>query len=434
MATIERKPLAPLNALTKITEADRSTVYQAIGKELNYLLNGPGSFFADGVQLDTQNRLSGLEQLRKHVSDLQGVVDDPANILGSVLDDLRKLGIAVQGGMTYEDKHFDPGMVVKNNENLPSTEDSNIVGIDPDTDSLLPNPRLGFPNTSPRNLINLQDPNGKSGSSAGEPSTAFPAEPHSPFDPNVMRGAASGSFFTHGRFVPGSNATPLHGTGSFARADGRTGAAGPAVSPDTLAMTPQYHPETGVPLRFLDGSPVVGPSPEQQRLGGILKNFDTMPPAAQEPAGLFSHLSANPPPALPTAGSGGLLGMLMQQYESQPQAAIDSNPQPAPLPQQAASTPQRSIPRLVSMRNDVPISPPSPAMVPSQDELTPPRSFPGPIFDFPGRSGMSGSDNGDWLASMLAGSTNAAARQNSQQPVFPALMAYIRYLKQADDA
>jgi hypothetical protein len=192
--------------------------------------------------------------------------------------------------------------------------------------------------------------------------------------------------------VPGSNATPLYGTGSFVPADGRTGAAGPTVWPDNLAMTAR-----------------------------------SMPPAPQEPARLFPHASASPPPILPTAGSGGLLGMLMRSYESQPPSDVDSNPQQAPLPQPAASTPQPSIPRLVSTRNGVPISPPSPATVTSQNDPTLVRRFPGPIFDSPDRAGTSGSDDRQRLAYMLAG-LPAAAPQKSKQPVMPFLMDYIRYL------
>jgi hypothetical protein len=172
-------------------------------------------------------------------------------------------------------------------------------------------------------------------------------------------------------------------------------------------------PNSAVPLRFLDRSPVMGPSPERQRLGGV--SVDTMPPTTQEPAGLFPRASANPPPALPTAGSGGLLGMLMQPYESQPQADVDT--QPAPLPQQTASTPQPAMRRLVAIRNGAPISLPGQAAAFLQDDSTPVRRFPAPIFDFPDRTGTSGSDDREW---------------NSQQPAIPYLMEYIRYLKQAD--
>jgi hypothetical protein len=82
------------------------------------------------------------------------------------------------------------------------------------------------------------------------------------------------------------------------------------------------------------------------------------------------------------------------------------------------------------MRNGVPISLPSPATAPSQEDPTPVPRFPGPIFDSSDRAGTSGSDDRQWLASILSGSP-AAAPQESQPPAMPLLMDYIRYLKQA---
>ena len=89
-----------------------------------------------------------------------------------------------------------------------------------------------------------------------------------------------------------------------------TGAAGPSLSLDSPAIVPKYHPETGAPLRFLDGSPLRVLPPEQQPLGGVLKYYGReMPPlTAREMAGLSPDWLASPestpnPAATPAVAS-----------------------------------------------------------------------------------------------------------------------------------
>jgi hypothetical protein len=50
MATIERKPLPPLDSTaTKITEADRAEIIARANDVIDHYLNGPGSYFDEGT-------------------------------------------------------------------------------------------------------------------------------------------------------------------------------------------------------------------------------------------------------------------------------------------------------------------------------------------------------------------------------------------------
>jgi hypothetical protein len=88
MAVIESKPLGPIDPKVAITEANRSSVYSLIGKELNYLLNGPGSFYPDGQLKDPQTISSEISMLLEKVRTLQSFTDDAASILDKVVADL----------------------------------------------------------------------------------------------------------------------------------------------------------------------------------------------------------------------------------------------------------------------------------------------------------------------------------------------------------
>lgn len=93
MSDIESAPLAPLDARTKITEADRAKVYELIGKHLDYLINGLGSYHPDGGRKSLQTTAEDVGRLKGQVMALKGFVDDPASILDSAaahLEDFRK--------------------------------------------------------------------------------------------------------------------------------------------------------------------------------------------------------------------------------------------------------------------------------------------------------------------------------------------------------
>lgn len=96
MATIERHNLAPLNPGTVITEADRSKVYDIIGRKLADVLSGNQSYYPDGRQKDSQARAEDLNDFIPSIKDLQSHVDDRSNILGEAVSDLRKHAQAFQ--------------------------------------------------------------------------------------------------------------------------------------------------------------------------------------------------------------------------------------------------------------------------------------------------------------------------------------------------
>ena len=92
MATIERKPLPPLNSrTTPITEADRAEIMARANDVLDYYLNGPGSYFDAGprkpVELgDAESTVTDLQKFRNRVVAAQQSADDPGMIMQSVVD------------------------------------------------------------------------------------------------------------------------------------------------------------------------------------------------------------------------------------------------------------------------------------------------------------------------------------------------------------
>lgn len=79
---IRRAPLAPPNSPT-ITAADRSRVYDLIGRELNGALNGEASFHPDGKKKGSADLMSNLNGLIGTVASLKEAVNDPTNIFAS---------------------------------------------------------------------------------------------------------------------------------------------------------------------------------------------------------------------------------------------------------------------------------------------------------------------------------------------------------------
>jgi hypothetical protein len=141
MAKIESQPLQPLNPDAAITEQDRFRMYSIIGKELNNLLNGSASFYADGVQKDGQSLLSDLNRFKASVQALQGVVNDPSNILGGAIEHLNSFTQRFEKRLSANQPSDD---IQLKPEHAPNTEDNNIIYVDPNI-----NPRDSFPNSNP---------------------------------------------------------------------------------------------------------------------------------------------------------------------------------------------------------------------------------------------------------------------------------------------
>jgi hypothetical protein len=139
LATIEKRYLAPLNSPI-ITEADRPKVYDIIGKQLADVLTGNKSYYADGVQKESNARISDLKDFIASIEDLRQRVNDPSNILGKAVDDLGKYAAAFEK-MTEKNEPVD-------NMELPpplspNTRDRNPIYVDPDPGPYSPpNPLL----------------------------------------------------------------------------------------------------------------------------------------------------------------------------------------------------------------------------------------------------------------------------------------------------
>ncbi len=128
MAAIERRYLPPLNPGTSIAETDRERVYDVIRRHLADILTGDRSYYPDGVQKDLRKRADDLDGFVQSLSDLQGSVNDPANILGdaagslkSYADDFRK---RIERAEPVDSIVIPP-------ENAPTTRDLNELYLEP---------------------------------------------------------------------------------------------------------------------------------------------------------------------------------------------------------------------------------------------------------------------------------------------------------------
>ncbi len=140
MATIEKRYLAPLNPAATITEADRSKVHNLIRKELADILSGNQSYYPDGVQKDSHTLASDLNAFIYSIQKLQGRVDDPSDILGGAVTDLKNYAKAFE---TIRKENEPNDQIEVPRESLPNTSDQNVI----------------FPNLGPLSPINPLAPN-----------------------------------------------------------------------------------------------------------------------------------------------------------------------------------------------------------------------------------------------------------------------------------
>jgi hypothetical protein len=135
MGTVERGYLPPLNPRTAISEADRARVYDIIRRQLADLLSGEQSYYPDGVQKDMQQRTEDLKQFIGSVKSLQGLVNDPSNILGNVADDLNEFAKKF-AARDVANEPSDP--IVMPKEFSPGTMDRNELYVDPEPGRISP--------------------------------------------------------------------------------------------------------------------------------------------------------------------------------------------------------------------------------------------------------------------------------------------------------
>lgn len=159
MATIERKPLPPLNSnAVKIAEADRAEIMAQADDVIDYYVNGPGSYFESGTQKPLaselgQSRVANLENFRDMVIASKQFADDPASIIDAVVNRIRDAIEGAKVGGRYEGQ--DP-----------------ISRAPPVTSDPIDDPRVISPRAlyDPSSLISWRKPNGRS---AGAGDTAF---------------------------------------------------------------------------------------------------------------------------------------------------------------------------------------------------------------------------------------------------------------------
>jgi hypothetical protein len=134
---ILRRELPPLNPRISITPADRSAVYDAVKRQLDNILNGPGSYVPDGVQITDPNaRLTRLDGLIKSLKAMrQNEVNDPDGVLESFAEDLRRLHGAASDELDNRDRN-----IVLDQSAAPDTRDRNDLYASPEPDPYSPNP------------------------------------------------------------------------------------------------------------------------------------------------------------------------------------------------------------------------------------------------------------------------------------------------------
>jgi hypothetical protein len=93
------------------------------------------------VQKDGQSLLSDLNRFKAGVQDLQGIVNDPSNILGGVFEHLNSFVKAFEERLNTNQPSDD---IQLKPEHAPNTEDNNIIYVDPNIDS-----RNSVPHSNP---------------------------------------------------------------------------------------------------------------------------------------------------------------------------------------------------------------------------------------------------------------------------------------------
>lgn len=153
MATIERRDLPP-PVETTITEADRDKVYGIIAKQLADTLTGDQSYYPEGQQKDAAVRAADLDKFIETLTSMQGVVSDPSNILGSVIDELNQhaLDFHVRVDRKSAPIELPP-------EFSPTTRDNRVIQVDPFPGPFSP-PNPLAPRNWPKDSYTSFDANG----------------------------------------------------------------------------------------------------------------------------------------------------------------------------------------------------------------------------------------------------------------------------------
>ena len=128
---IEQAPLAAPGA-PSIGEGDRSRVFGMVGKQLDNIINGPGSYYPEGHKKSPDALLKDLSDFYGSVELLGKQLDDPSNIMGSVLDELKKFNDAFSSSARWSTPSYERDKGIELPSGLiPKTQDQNVIEIDP---------------------------------------------------------------------------------------------------------------------------------------------------------------------------------------------------------------------------------------------------------------------------------------------------------------
>jgi len=128
---IERAPLPPPNA-PMIGEGDRARIFRMIGRQLDDIINGPGSYYPEGNKKSPDALMDDLTNFYNSVERLGRQLNDPDNIIGSVLNELKTFNGAFAPITKWHPLSPERDKAIELPPDLtPDTRDRNVITIDP---------------------------------------------------------------------------------------------------------------------------------------------------------------------------------------------------------------------------------------------------------------------------------------------------------------
>ena len=128
---IEQAPLPWPNA-PNIGEGDRPHIFGMIGKQLDDIINGPGSYYPEGTKKSPDALMGDLTEFYNSVERLGKQMNDPNNIMGDVLDELKKFNGAFAPITKWHPSSPERDKAIElPPDRTPYTRDRNVIEVDP---------------------------------------------------------------------------------------------------------------------------------------------------------------------------------------------------------------------------------------------------------------------------------------------------------------
>jgi hypothetical protein len=162
---IEQAPLPPPNA-PSIEEGDRSRIFGLVGKQLDDIINGPGSYYPEGIKKSPDALMGDLTNFYRSIERFGKQLNDPNNVMGDVLEELKKFNGAFAPATNWSDPNDQRDKPMEAPPQLaPKTRDRNIIEVAPFSNPYAPpmpwkNPRkdLNVSGEGPQQGLNGQRP------------------------------------------------------------------------------------------------------------------------------------------------------------------------------------------------------------------------------------------------------------------------------------